>query len=189
MGRYQCIQPQYYFVLRTNTVRCRLHLLCSTCQHPGVDHRTVPAETLGRRPVMLRGLLLPWSILFVQRHNISRISIHKECFAVCLNFCSTRELQERAWVLVCQGVKFHCLSYLLCGQTWTAAFDYPMLFLIAKCCFKHMPANFNERPSSNCFKFMVSSHEILIWPLQRNIFAAIFCILNMPRRNYFWMII
>lgn len=92
----------YYFVLRTNTVLCswrlvppRLPLLCTTCQHLGVDHRTVPAKTLGRHAVMLTGLLLPWSILFVQRHNVNRTSMHSECFAVCWNFCSTRKLQER----------------------------------------------------------------------------------------------
>lgn len=46
-----------------------------------------------------------------------------------------------------------------------------------KCSFKHMPSYFNEHPSSNCFKCMVSRNEILT------------CILNMPRSisaGLFW---
>lgn len=184
------IQPQYYFVLRTNTVLCgwrlvptQLHLPCSTCQNFGIDHRTVPVNTPGRHTVMLTGLLIPWTILFAQRHTMSRILRSALQYA---EISVLLEVARMGLLLFCQGVKFHCLGYLLCGQTWTAAFGYPMFSSHQKCCFKHMPAYFNEHPSYNYFKFMVSSHEILKWPLQRKIFAVIFCILNMPRSSYFW---
>lgn len=194
MGRYKCIQPLYYFVLRTSAVPCswrlvpaRLCLLCSSCQHLRVDHRTVPAKTLERHAVTPTGLLLLWIILFVQTH-ISRTSIHGECFAVCWNFCSIASCKNGlAPVLPGNTISLPKL-YLLRGQTWTAAFGYPMLLLISKK-FQAHASNFNEDPSSNCFKFMVSSNEIFTWPLQRNIFAAIFCILNMSGSNSSWRII
>lgn len=53
-----------------------------------------------------------------------------------------------------------------------------------KCSFNPMPEYFNEYPSSNCFKCMVSGNEILTWLLQ-----WFFCILNIPTSNYFRRII
>lgn len=79
------------------------------------------SQSPGRCAFMLTGLLYPWTILFAQRYNISTIFIHKKCFTVCRNFYSTR-VARMGLLLFCQGIKFHCLSYLLCGQTWNSCF-------------------------------------------------------------------
>lgn len=135
------------------------------------------SQTLGRHTVMLAGLLSPCTVLFVWKYHISRTLVHKECFSL-QKLLLYYSVARMGLLLFCQGIKFHCLSYL---SLWA---DLKQLLLIIwcfslyqKCSFKHMPAYFNEHPPSNFFKCMVSSHEILT------------CILNMPRSNYFRIIL
>lgn len=71
-GQIYCVQPQYCSIARSKAALCSwglvpawLCLLCSSCQHLGVEHRPVPAKTIGRRAVMLTGLLLHWAIYLV----------------------------------------------------------------------------------------------------------------------------
>lgn len=103
--------------------------------------------------------------------------IHWKCPAVCWIFCSIRAART-GLLLLWQRAKFYCLSCSssvadLNSRFWLSdAFPH-----IKKYCFKYMPVNFNEYPSSNCFRCMVLGHQILTYYRCREIYLQGFLLL------------
>lgn len=96
-----------------------LSLLGCACSAAPASHSMLTTVLCQPKPwqtFMLTGLLSPWTILCVQRYDISRNFIHRKCSTVLRNICSTR-VARMGLLLFYQGIKFHCLRYLLYEQT------------------------------------------------------------------------
>lgn len=184
MGGYRCIQPQYCFVWRTNTVLCSwsfappwLCLLRCPCQELGVDHSTVPAKPLKVMQLCWQDCCLPGQSCLFGDTTLAEPSYTRSTS----QFAETSALLESCKNGPAPVLLGNKISLPKPPPLWA---DLKQLLLIMwcfssyqKCSFKHIPAYFNEHPSSNCFKCMVSSNEIFTW------------ILNVPRSSCFGRII